>query len=189
MLKQCDKLSPPITLYYKNQDRHSSSLSGCLTIIAYLIIVILAIIFSLDFLLKMNPTSYFYYKFVQDTGIFYFNSSGIFHFIVTGEQVNINYDDRTFSIIGVEKEYDVILENNSQINFDHWIYSPCSDIDINHLKKYLNDYNTSFSNGLCIDKFYNSTSKTIINKKDKNFNYPILKHGNSNLMVIHMEFL
>ena len=181
MLKQCDKLSPPITLYYKNQDRHSSSLSGCLTIIAYLIIVILAIIFSLDFLLKMNPTSYFYYKFVQDTGIFYFNSSGIFHFIATGEQVNINYDDRTFSIIGVEKEYDVILENNSQINFDHWIYSPCSDIDINHLKKYLNDYNTSFSNGLCIDKFYNSTSKTIINKKDKNFNYPILKHGNSNL--------
>ncbi len=181
MLKQCDKLSPPITLYYKNQDRHSSSLSGCLTIIAYLIIVILAIIFSLDFLLKMNPTSYFYYKFVQDTGIFYFNSSGIFHFIVTGEQVNINYDDRTFSIIGVEKEYDVILENNSQINFDHWIYSPCSDIDINNLKKYLNDYNTSFSNGLCIDKFYNSTSKTIINKKDKNFNYPILKHGNSNL--------
>ena len=181
MLKQCDKLSPRITLYYKNQDRHSSSLSGCLTIIAYLIIIILAIIFSLNFLLKINPTSYFYYKFVEDTGIFYFNSSGIFHFIVTGEQVNIDYDDRTFSIIGVNEEYDVILDNNSQINFDHWIYSPCSDIDINNLKKYLNDYNISFSKGLCIDKFYNSTSKTIINKKDKNFNFPILKHGNSNL--------
>ena len=70
MLKTFDSLSPPITLYYKNQDRHSSSLSGFLTIIAYAIIIILSIFFSLDFLLKMHPSAYFYNKFVSDTGLF-----------------------------------------------------------------------------------------------------------------------
>ena len=103
MLKYCDFLSPPITLYYRNQERHSSSLSGLLTIIAYMIIIIFSIIFSLDFLLKMNPTSYFYNKFVSDIGYFPFNSSGIFHFIVIGEQVNLDYNNRTFSIIGVNE--------------------------------------------------------------------------------------
>ena len=181
MLKTFDSLSPPITLYYKNQDRHSSSLSGFLTIIAYAIIIILSIFFSLDFLLKMHPSAYFYNKFVSDTGLFPLNSSGIFHFIVTGEQVNKDYDDRTFSIIGVNEEYDVILENTSQINFNHWIYSPCADSDINNLKKYLDSYNISFSKGLCIDKFYNASSKTLINKNEKDFHYPVLEHGNSNL--------
>jgi hypothetical protein len=181
MLKYCDFLSPPITLYYRNQERHSSSLSGLLTIIAYMIIIIFSIIFSLDFLLKMNPTSYFYNKFVSDIGYFPFNSSGIFHFIVIGEQVNLDYNNRTFSIIGVNEEYNIFLQNNSEINIDHWIYSPCSDSDIDNLKKYLNEYNVSYSKGLCIDKFYNATSKNIINKQDNNFIYPILKHGNSNL--------
>jgi hypothetical protein len=181
MLKSCDYLSPEITLYYKNYDRHSSTFSGILTIFAYIIIIILSIIFSLDFLLKTNPVSFFYNKYISDTGVVPFNSTGIFHFIVTGEQEDIDYDDRTFSIIGFNEEYNTILENNSQINFNHWIYSPCVNSDINNLKKYLNDYSISFSKGLCIDKFYNATTKELISKYNGNFEYPLLKHGNSNL--------
>ena len=181
MFKSYDYLSPEITLYYKNYDRHSSTFSGILTILAYIIIIILSIIFSLDFLLKMNPVSFFYNKFVSDSGIIPFNSTGIFHFIVVGEQVDIDYDDRTFSIIGLNEEYNVILENNSQINFNHWIYSPCDNSDISYLKKYLNDYSGSFSKGLCINKFYNATTKEVISKNNENFEYPLLKHGNSNL--------
>jgi hypothetical protein len=169
MFKSYDYLSPEITLYYKNYDRHSSTFSGILTILAYIIIIILSIIFSLDFLLKMNPVSFFYNKFVSDSGIIPFNSTGIFHFIVVGEQVDIDYDDRTFSIIGLNEEYNVILENNSQINFNHWIYSPCDNSDISYLKKYLNDYSGSFSKGLCINKFYNATSKEVISKNNVNF--------------------
>ena len=181
MFKSYDYLSPEITLYYKNYDRHSSTFSGILTILAYIIIIILSIIFSLDFLLKMNPVSFFYNKFVADSGIIPFNSTGIFHFIAIGEQVGFDYDDRTFSIIGLNEEYNVILENNSQINFNHWIYSPCENSDINYLKKYLNDYSESFSKGLCINKFYNATTKEVISKNNENFEYPLLKHGNSNL--------
>ena len=59
MLKLCDNLSPPITLYYKTGDRHSSSFSGLLTIISYLTIIGLSVVFSLDFILKINPTSFF----------------------------------------------------------------------------------------------------------------------------------
>ena len=75
MLKACDSLSPPITLYYKNGDRHASTLSGILTIIAYVAIIGLGVVFSLDFLLKMNPTSFFYNKYLSDTGYFPLNSS------------------------------------------------------------------------------------------------------------------
>ena len=181
MLKSCDKLSPLINLYYRNQDRHSSILSGILTIISYFILISLSIIFSLEFFLKKNPTSFFYNKFEKDVGIFPLNSSGIFHFIELGKRENFEYDNRIYSVIGVTKLYDEIVKNNSQINYDHWIYSPCSDSDINHLRKYLGDYKTGFINGLCIDKFYNSTTKTIINKNEFNFNYPLLKHGSTNI--------
>ena len=73
MLKSCDKLSPLINLYYRNQDRHSSLLSGILTIISYFILISLSIIFSLEFFLKKNPTSFFYnisFKFIKNISFY-----------------------------------------------------------------------------------------------------------------------
>ena len=180
MLKACDSLSPPITLYYKNGDRHASSLSGILTIIAYIAIIGLGVVFSLDFLLKMNPTSFFYNKYLSDTGYFPLNSSGIFHFIVTGEEYNIIYDDRAFSIFGVYDNADVIEADTNMINYNHWIYGPCTKSDIGNLKNYLDDYESSFSQGMCIQKYYDAEKKIVIEKTDSNFEYPVLKHGNSN---------
>ena len=180
MLKACDSLSPPITLYYKNGDRHASTLSGILTIIAYVAIIGLGVVFSLDFLLKMNPTSFFYNKYLSDTGYFPLNSSGIFHFIVTGEEYNIIYDDRAFSIFGVYDNADVIEADTNMINYNHWIYGPCTKSDIGNLKNYLDDYESSFSQGMCIQKYYDAEKKIVIEKTDSNFEYPVLKHGNSN---------
>ena len=180
MLKSCDNLSPPITLYYKNGDRHASNISGFLTIISYLTITILSIIFSLDFILKLNPTSYFYNKYISDVGFFPLNSSGIFHFLVTGEENNILYDNRAFSIYGVEENADIIKNNSNMSLYNHWIYGPCSKSDIDNLKDYLDVYKTSFEQGMCIQKYYDVSTKTIIEKNDINFKYPILAHGNSN---------
>ncbi len=180
MLKACDSLSPPITLYYKNGDRHASSLSGILTIISYVAIISLSVVFSLDFILKMNPTSFFYNKYLSDTGYFPLNSSGIFHFIVTGEEYNILYDDRAFSIFGVYDNADVIEEDTNMTKYNHWIYGPCTKSDIGNLKNYLDDYENSFSQGMCIQKFYNATNKNVYEKNHPNFEYPVLKHGNSN---------
>ena len=180
MLKSLDNLSPQIALYYRGYDRHASSISGFLSIITYSAIAILGVVFSLDFILKKNPTSYFFNRFQYDIGTFPFNSSGIFHFIVTGEQTNEPYDDKVFSIIGINEEYDVIKEKPNSILYDHWIYESCNNLHIGKLKEYLDDYNSSFYNGLCISKFYNKTTKKVINFDDQNFNFPKLIHGNSN---------
>ena len=180
MLKSCDSLSPTITLYYKNGDRHSSSISGILTIISYTAIIGLSIVFSLDFILKMNPTSFFYNKFLSDVGFFPLNNSGIFHFIVTGEEYGLLYDNRAFSIYGVYDNVDVIRENINMTLYNHWIYGPCTKSDIGNLKNYLNDYESSFNQGMCIQKYYDAVNKKVYEKNDINFEYPVLKHGNSN---------
>ena len=180
MLKQLDNLSPQITLFYKGYDRHSSTISGIISLLTYLTIIVLGIIFSIDFLLKRNPRAYFYNRFIYDVGIFSFNNSGLFHFILVGEVKNISYDDRTFNIIGVNKATSFSNEKRNITLYDHWIYEPCNNQHIGNLKEYLNDYKTSFYNGFCINKFYNKTSKEIININDKNFIYPIIEHGNSN---------
>ena len=180
MLKQLDTLSPQITLFYKGFDRHSSSISGILSILTYSTIIILGIIFSLDFLLKRNPRAYFYNRFIYDVGIFSFNNSGLFHFILGGEINNISYDDRAFNVIGVNKATSFTNEKRNITLYDHWIYEPCNNFHIGNLKDYLNDYKNSFYNGLCINKFYNKTTKEIINVYDKNFKYPLIEHGNSN---------
>ena len=180
MLKLCDNLSPPITLYYKTGDRHSSSFSGLLTIISYLTIIGLSVVFSLDFILKINPTSFFYNKYLSDTGFFSFNSTGIFHFIATGEEYNITYDDRAFSIYGVYDNANLIEENSNMSNYNHWIYGPCTKSDIGKLKDNLDDYIESFNQGMCIQKYFDKNKKVIYDKNDINFEYPVLKHGNSN---------
>ena len=180
MLKQIDNFSPKISLFYKGFERHSSSISGIITILTYLIIIMLGIIFSIDFLFKKNPTSFYYNRFISDVGIFSFDKFGIFHFIHTGEINNIPYDNRVINVIGLNEMFPIINENRNFTLYDHWIYEPCNNFHIGNLKDFLNNYNNSFYNGLCINKFYNKTTKEIININDKNFKYPIIKHGNSN---------
>ena len=183
MHKQLDFLSPKITLFYKGFDRHSSSISVIISISVYLTILILGIIFSMDFLFKKNPTTYFYNRFIYDVGTFSFNNTGIFHFIRTGEINNISYDNRVISVIGIN-DFDSFINKDSNITlYNHWIYEPCNNQHIGDLKKYLNDYETSFYNGLCINKLYNKTTKEIINLNDQNFKYPTIEHGNSNQNV------
>ena len=53
-LKKIDFLSPPVTLYRKEELRHSSIFSGILTIITYLIIIILGLNYFSNFISKKN---------------------------------------------------------------------------------------------------------------------------------------
>ena len=180
MLKKIDNLSPPITLFYRGYDRHASSFSGILSIITYLGIIILGLVFSMDFLLKKNPTAYYFTKFTYDIGFYPFNHSGIFHFLVIGEQTEEQYDNKVFTVIGINEEYNTIKDNINIILYDHWIYENCTYKHIGYLEKYLDKYNDSFHKGLCISKFYNKTTQKIINYDENNFTYPALVHGSSN---------
>ena len=49
-LKNFDFLSPPITLYYKGENSHSSIFAGILTIIVYLICLTFGIVYAIQFI-------------------------------------------------------------------------------------------------------------------------------------------
>ena len=68
-LKKCDFLSPNIHLYFKGKRKHSSLISGILSIILAIITIIISIIFSKDFLLRKNPNSSFYKKYIDDVKV------------------------------------------------------------------------------------------------------------------------
>ena len=58
-IKKFDMISPPITLYFKGEDQHSSISSGILSIIIGLLILAATIYYFLGFINKDNPKSYF----------------------------------------------------------------------------------------------------------------------------------
>ena len=78
ILKQIDFISPPITLYYKNNLKHTSYFSIILSIISFMLIIVFTIIFSLDFFLHKNPTAYYYNHYKEDVGVYPLNSSSLF---------------------------------------------------------------------------------------------------------------
>ena len=57
-IKKLDMISPPITLYFKGQDQHSSIFSGILSIIVGLFILTTTIYYFLGFINKNDPKAY-----------------------------------------------------------------------------------------------------------------------------------
>ena len=82
ILKELDFLSPQITLYHKGFLSHSSVISGIISIISIIIIILLGVYYSLDLINRENPKIFFFNRFVEDSGIFPLNSSSIFHYII-----------------------------------------------------------------------------------------------------------
>jgi hypothetical protein len=177
-----DIVSPPITLFYRSKSQHTSIPGLLISIISIAFLTVVSIIISLDFFFKRNPNAYTYKRYIEDAGKFYFNSSGIFHFVTFGEDIeNFIYDKRAFSLIGVSSTDNEILENNNEEIYDHWIYDYCDD-DAKDTYKYIkeNGFNSRYDKAFCIKKFYNSSTQEIIDLNNINFQYPQLAHGNSN---------
>ncbi len=172
-----DFISPQITLFYKGFLKHSSLVSVFLTIFSGITIAILGIIFSLDFILKKNPTTLFYKRFVSNAGIFPLNSSSLLHFISFG--IN-NYDQRAFSIIGVNFKHEDLIEYQNETTFDHWIYDYCDEYDLNDKFEYLDNFIEYYKKGFCIKKFYNSTLKKTFNINESEFVNSFIAYGASN---------
>ena len=77
-IKKVDFLSPKITFYYKGALSHSSIFSGIISIISILLIILLALHFSLDIIKRKNPKAFYFNSFIDDAGIFPLNSSSLF---------------------------------------------------------------------------------------------------------------
>ena len=182
-----DFISPDITLYFKGKRSHSSTATISLSIIIILLISIISIYYSIDFIYKINPSSYFYKIFEEDIGTFPVNeivdnnniSTIIYHFLSFDDR---KIDKRAFEIIGINSPANIIL-NKDISEYDHWIYDSCEKgiEDIQSFYNYLNEYQSVYLNhGLCISQYYNSELKTVYNKNDLNFKYPTVAHGNTN---------
>ena len=68
--KKFDYLSPPITLFFKEENIYSSIFSGILSFIAYFLVIIAGIYYALQFINKLNPKVYFFNSYINDAGTF-----------------------------------------------------------------------------------------------------------------------
>ena len=183
-LSNFDFVSPEITLFYAGKTSHTSLASGIVSVILILLIIIFTIYVSSDFLFRQNPSAYYYSRYIDDIKELEFNSKGLFHFIYfnNGDDFNVSINTSIFSIIGVDLA--TFPTDNNESNYDHYIYESCdlNDAgDLYNLIKEDNNISIYYSNAFCIKKFYNSSTKQIININDKNFNYPKLKHGSAKI--------
>ena len=183
-IKKIDMLSPPITLYFKEEDQHSSIISGILTFIAYVLVFISGVYYMLDFIRKSNPKAYFFNRYVEDAGTFPLNSSSIFNFIqIADTRTNkvIPFDFSIFRAIGFDDVYyEEYMENPAILEQkDHWIYGFCNNSsDTKGISNLVNfDY---YEQSACIRKYYNKDTKKYYNTDEEGFRWPVIIKGCSN---------
>ena len=184
IFRNLDFLSPPITLYHKGKRKHSSVISGIITIISYLIILACIIYYLIDFIEKTNPTSYFFNRYVEDAGIFPLNESSIFHYInlisISPFDRRNEFDFNSIMIYGIQISIESYINCLDIALINHWEYALCNyDEDLSNIKlKNLIDKNT-FNKSACIKKYYSSEEKRYFNKGESGFKFPTLEHGAS----------
>ena len=179
-----DFISPDVHLYYKGRTKHSSIFSVIISIISFIVLMILSVVFALEFILHKNPTAFYYNKFVDDIGVFYLNHSSFFHFVSFDNYSA--YSKKAFSLVGVQNSIEsTYIANNNESNFDHWIYDKCDKNDIGEYYNILDNYSQYFQHGLCVKKYYNSTLRKVILYNESDFVYPTVEHGASSTREIY----
>ena len=178
-----DTISPHITLYYHKERKHSSFFSRIISLLACIAIIVLSLLFLYDFFSRAIPNAFYYNKFINDTGIFYLNQSGIFHSILLNNYTS--YDKKAITVIGLANTLGIAyLKQPNPEFYDHWIYDIC-DVDAfpKRIKEDIQSKIEKFKGGLCISKFYNKTTKEVIDINNNKFEYPKLAHGSANPLV------
>ncbi len=181
-LSKFDFISPEINLFYKGNERHSSIASGILSIFLLILIIVLIIYLSIDVIKKLNPTSFYFNKYIEDIASYPLNSSSILHYIALYDVNNnqISIDTRAINVIGVSINDGVFTEDNDISKYSLWFYELCEEKDLGNFKKDYNEKNLyNFYNSLCISKYYDLTNNNLIDKNNDKFIYPTLVHGAS----------
>ena len=182
-IKKVDFLSPKITFYYKGALSHSSIFSGIISIISILLIILLALYFSLDIIKRKNPKAFYFNSFIDDAGIFPLNSSSLFHYISMYEKsddiIDKGIEFRNFRIIGLNTYYHYYLEDKNLSKYDHWLYGFCNNESDTQGISHLIDKNF-FKSSACIRKYFSSSEQKYFDTSDPNFKWPIIAHGTLN---------
>ena len=176
-----DMLSPHITLYYKRKNIHPSVISGVLTLLVFIFILVVGLIYFIRYINRENPTAYFFNRFVKDIGDFSFADGNFFNYIQLftnryREIIEIDFDK--IEIIGYNISLDTIL-NAGYYRFDHWLYGKCnSEVDSKELENLINK--ELFDKSACLKKFYNTKKSQYYDINDENFEWPVISRGASN---------
>ena len=180
-LRATDMLSPKITLYYKQKNAHNSIISGILTIIAYVFILVYSFIFIIKYINKENPSAYYFNRYVEDVGNFSFKSSHFFNYLQllnSGNTEIIDIDFSKIEIIGINTTLETFFEKKE--NFSFWVYSKCDNVTKMDEIKYLLNDDKNYLKSACLKQFYNNDKRKYYDINDDNFEWPVIKYGVSN---------
>ena len=181
-LSKFDFISPEINLFYKGKERHSSIASGILSILLLIVIIALIIYLSIDCIGKLNPTSFYFTKYIDDVPEYPLNSKALLHYISIYNRNNeqIEIDQKAINVIGVNLNDGIFTDDNDISKYSFWIYESCTESDLGEIKdKFTETDLENFYNSVCISKYYDLTTDTFIDKNNENFVYPTLIHGAS----------
>ena len=181
VLKSIDFLSPPITLFYQGSISHSSPMSGILSIVTLLLVILLSIheIISLFKRKDETPKSTTFTYFKEDIETITLDTSSLFHFISFEDYNNKGNEEFNFSYfnaIGIEEPVSLYENNNDLLNYNHWLYGFCNNendikgIEDKITKKFL-------TNSACIRKYYDKKLKQYYETTHPNFKWPSIAHG------------
>ena len=182
LLKKMDMLSPRITLYYKRKNTHPSAISGVLTLIVYIFILAIGLIYFIRFINRENPTAYFFNRYVNDAGNYSLEDTAFFNYIQilkkrgrTAKELDFN----KIEIVGLSISIESMISSGDNISYSHWIYDKCDkESDKRGLGNLLD--NDTFQKSACIKKYYNSSKSQYFNVDEESFEWPKIKHGASN---------
>jgi len=181
-IKKFDFLSPPITLYFKGENAHSSIISGILSILAYSAVVGFSIYYALQFINRENPVAYFFNRYIEDAGTFPMNSSSMFSFLQMMSSKELLPKDTDFDsirIIGLDRiTIDNYMRDNDLEHYNHWLYGNCNNGTDTEGIGYLVTQD-KFTQSACIRKYYDMNKKRYYDVGDSNFIWPIIHHGMS----------
>jgi hypothetical protein len=190
-IKKFDMLSPPITLYFRGDDKHPSIFSGILTFVAYTIVFVFGVYYALEFINKENPTAYFFNRYIDDAGSYPVNASSMFNFIQlvdTDSNEPIPLDFEIFRIMGFDEAYadSVIKDHEGKVyvqrkftEFNHWLYGPCNNESDTEGIGYLIDHKY-YEQSACIRRYYDKAKNKYFNTGESGFRWPIVEKGTSN---------
>ena len=183
LFRKLDLLSPPITFYHRGYLSHPSILSGILSIVSMILILILAVYYSLEIIQRKNPKIFSYTTFVEDAGTFAMNSSHLFHFISMSSIFNnfiidgVNFAH--FRIVGLQDFYESYLYTKNLSYYEHWLYGKCNNNTDTQGISNLITYNF-FENSACIRKYYSTKDQKYYDTDDPKFKWPVIAHGTYN---------
>jgi len=183
-LKKIDLLSSPISLFYKRLPLHSSFISGILTILCFVIVIIFSFCQIQSLFQRENETpistSFTYY--IEDAGTISFNPSSLFHFISLedlndrgNEEFNFSY----FNAIGIEAPISDYASNTNIKDYNHWLYGYCNvESDIQGIEDIIKV--NFITKSACIRKYYDSETKEYYETDNPKFRWPSISHGTFN---------